>query len=340
MLNRIKHISKCVLRLTLPMKCRVVLKAKHRRILSAFKKHRILRLIPTLEPLESKNSPKYIVSLTSYKKRLIDTAPYAIITLLNQSIKPNKVVLWVAHEDKEVIPDVLHKLTEKGLEIRFCEDMKSYKKLIPALQEFPEDYIITADDDFYYHRDWFAQLKELHLKSPKKIICHRAHGIKVDENHNPLPYDEWDYQIEPSVYFARDLESQSSHQYEAIFPTGGAGTLYPPRCLSEKVNNEELFMKLTPQADDIWFWAMAVLNKEYFGCGSPYLIVSFGYSGNFQIVDFRQTQDQNALFNYNIKQDGNDKQLKAIVEYFPEIKEYLKKIPKSKLPDEKVSNLS
>jgi FkbM family methyltransferase len=279
------------------------------------RKKETLDLIPTLKPLESKNSPKYIVSLTSYGKRLSDTAPYAIITLFDQSVKPDKIVLWVAHEDKENIPQIMKELVQKGLEIRFCEDIKSYKKLVFAIEAFPDDYIITADDDIYYPKNWLEQLIDWHKKYPEKIICHRAHGIKVDENHNPLAYMQWDSSINPSAYFYDKKTSQS------IFPTGGAGTLYLPKCFHKDITNKELFMNLAPHADDIWFWAMVVTNRE-----NPYIVIENGYSKYLQSIESQQSQEGNALWNYNGSQGGNDIQLKAVIEHYPQIKEYLNKI--------------
>ena len=313
----VKRIFKLVLRVLRYIPNKLVLNNRRRQT---------LRLIPVLKPLESRNSPRYIVSLTSYKKRLRKTAPYAIITLFDQSVKPDKVVLWVAHEDKEMIPDVLHKLTEKGLEIRFCEDVKSYTKLIPSLLEFPEDYIVTSDDDVYYPRNWFEQLKQMHEKNPKKIICHRAHGIKVDENHNPLPYSKWNAEIEPGVYFAHIPVSQKQSnpfrgRHKSVFPTGVSGVFYPPDCLYKEVSNKELFMKLAPYADDIWFWAMAVINKEYFGEESPHVVIPDGYSQNLSYID----PSVDSLLSYNF-QGGNDRQFKAVIEYFPQIREVLGKI--------------
>ena len=284
-------------------------------------KHKILKLIDVLEPLESKNIPRYIVSMTSYGKRLADTAPYAIVTLLNQSVKPDKIVLWVANEDKENIPKIMEKLVEKGLEIRFCENIKSYKKLIPSLEAFPDDYIITADDDIYYPHNWFEQLLMEHGKNPKKIICHRAHGIKVDKNHNPLSYNEWDGRIKPSVYF-----NNPQYKLENVFPTGGAGTLYPPRCLYREVTNKELFMKLSPQADDIWFWAMTVINKEYFREESPYVIIENSCARDLGYIDLLQQLNGTALWNYNRLRGGNDIQFKAVIEHYPQIREHLRKI--------------
>ncbi|MDR0304649.1 MAG: hypothetical protein LBH98_07800 [Chitinispirillales bacterium] len=82
-------------------------------------------LIPFIKPLKSKeNSPLHIVSLTSYGKRLANTAPYSIITLLNQKTKPDKIVLWVGYQDEGNIPKILKILTKKGLEIKFCEDVR------------------------------------------------------------------------------------------------------------------------------------------------------------------------------------------------------------------------
>jgi FkbM family methyltransferase len=294
------------------------------------KKQKTLDLILGLKPLQNRETPQYIVSLTSYKKRLTDTAPYAITTLFNQTIQPDRIVLWVANEDKEHIPQIMEKLVEKGLEIRFCEDIKSYKKLIPTLEAFPDDYIITGDDDVYYPENWFEQFIMEQKKNPNKIICHRAHGIKVDENHNLLPYEKWDNCIEPTEYFGKIFISQEQskprHQLQSIFPTGASGILYPPKCFYKDILNKELFMKLAPMADDIWYWTMAILNKEYFREESPYIVIENGYSKNLQDIEPEQQQNENALWNYNVSEKGNDKQLKVVIEYYPQIKEVLKKI--------------
>lgn len=306
-------------------------KKKIRNWLERKRKRQMFNAVETLKPLDGNDGtfPRYVVSLTSYGKRLTDTAPYAIATLLNQSVRPDKMVLWVANEDKENVPSIMEKLMEKGLEVRFCEDIKSYKKLIPAIEFFPGDYIITADDDLYYPHNWFELLLTEHRKNPKKIICHRAHGIKVDENHNPLPYNKWDFYIKPNIYFADVFVSQeqrvSRHQLESSFPTGGAGVLYPPRCLRKEATNKNLFMKLAPKADDIWFWAMAVTNKDFFGEESPYIVIENGYSEKLRHIDREQTKGENALWYYN-SQGGNDIQLNAVIECYPQIREILRKI--------------
>jgi glycosyltransferase involved in cell wall biosynthesis len=309
----LRFCAKQTVKALIPPKLRASLKYGYARIKAIRPKRQTLNLISTLKPLELPKNPQYIVSLTSYGKRLKDTAPYAIISLFNQNLRPDRIILWVARNDSEKIPPIMEKLQEKGLDIIFCEDVKSYKKLIPALEIFPDDYIITADDDLYYPQNWFEQIMTEHKKNPKKIICHRVHGIKGIENKNLLPYNEWDFCQNPN--FAK-----------RIFPTGGAGALYPPKCLHKDITNKELFMKLAPHADDVWFWAMAVINKEYFGEESPYIVIENGYSLDLQEIEPKQTRKGNALVNYNVSQNGNDKQLKAVIEHYSQILEYLKKI--------------
>ncbi len=253
------------------------------------------------------SAPQYIVSLTSYATRLISTAPIAIASILHGHILPNRIILWVAEKDRQIAEqnNQLQNLQKKGLEICYCEDLKSYKKLIPALQEFPNDFIITADDDCLYPKNWLEQIMEYHKKYPNKIICHRVHGIRVDSEHNLLPYNDWDWCIEPQ-------------EQERIFPTGCGGMLYPPHCLHSDVLNKDLFMKLAPQADDVWFWAMAWLN----GSECPHVVIKDGYSNS--IIDLGMQSD--SLQKSNVAGNENDMQLKAVIENYPQIMEVINKI--------------
>jgi len=145
------------------------------------KKQQITDTLPDIKPLHSKNSPQYIVSITSYGENFSTTAPYAIATIFQQIVQPDKILLWVAYEDEKIVltmlddaDSILSRLIKKGLEIHYCEDIKSYKKLIPAIENFPEDYIIVADDDVFYPKNWLEQLLAEHGKNTKKIIYHRA----------------------------------------------------------------------------------------------------------------------------------------------------------------------
>ena len=282
----------------------------------SIKKRKTLSSIKAIKPLKAGNSPQYIVSLTTFGKRLTNTAPYAIITLLNQSVSPDRIVLWVGNNEKENVPDILYRLKDKGLEIKYCEDIRSYKKLIPSLELFPNDYIITTDDDVYYPCDWFEQLLTAHKKNTNRIICFRAHRIVVDINHNPLPYTEWEFGVTPN---------NAKHQPESVFPTGVGGILYPPGCFHKDVTDKELFIKLAPYADDIWFWAMAIINKKYFADNSPYVIAQNKKPARLKYIEQNLNDEAGSLWRYN-SHGGNDTQLKSVIERYPETKDTLRKI--------------
>ena len=187
------------------------------------------------------------MSLTSYPER-INTAHIAINTLLNQTIKPDKLILWLSESQfpnkEQNLPDELLKLQGFGLEIRWCEDLKSYKKLIPALREFPNDIIVTADDDLYYQNDWLESLYSAYQEEPHYIYTRRACGINLADNILSVVPHYANFNYEPT-YGNQQL--------------GGAGTLYPPHTLHEDVLNVDLVKTLIPTHDDIYFWVMAIL---------------------------------------------------------------------------------
>jgi hypothetical protein len=220
---------------------------------------------------------------------------------LKGDVLPDRIILWLAHTDKDKITTKLQKLEKQGLEIRFCEDIKSYKKLIPALYEFPNDILITVDDDLLYYKDWFAKLKQGYIDNPQKICCHRAHLIALDNQNKILPYKQWEY-------CKANFQSPSN----LIFPTGCGGILYPPHLLHPTVINEKQFMELCPQGDDIWFWAMAKLQ------GTEYYVVPNGHNSDNKKNDLQNKGGEEPLWHKNIEENRNDKQIKAVLEKYPE----------------------
>ena len=145
----------------------------------------------------NKEEKRIIVSLTTFPQR-INTVHKTIKTLLNQTLKPNKVILYLAlsqfEKKEEELPNNLLKLKDYGLEIKWCEDIKSYKKLIPALEEFKDDIIITFDDDIYYPKDVVENLYNAHLAYPFAICSNRIWRIEVKNNFiktKAAPYLYW-----------------------------------------------------------------------------------------------------------------------------------------------------
>ncbi|MDR0868865.1 MAG: hypothetical protein LBP75_10415 [Planctomycetota bacterium] len=226
--------------------------------------------------------PRFIVNLTSGGKRLEETAPVAISTLLNQTVKPDKIILWLTRGT--AVPPVIQQLTPKGLEIKFCAEMKSYAKLIPALAEFPDDVLLTAEDRVYYPREWFMLLKTAYWCIPNKIWAHRADRLRVYENHLPLPFREWERNV------------AATDNSAGIFPDGDGGVLYPPHSLATPAELIE-FLKSRVANSDIGFWALAELR------GTSRSVVGNGYR------DIRYIPGGDAADN------NNDRQLNELIRF-------------------------
>lgn len=189
---------------------------------------------------------KLIISLTSFPDR-IPTLHICLASIMQQTLKPDMILLWLAREQfpngEADLPEEILKLKNFGLTIRWCHNIRSYKKLIPALREFPEDIIVTCDDDIFYHREWLERLYKSYLENPGFVHCHRANKLKIKDNKFKFKY-----------------EKNYNHPSYAHKLTGGGGVLYPPHALYKDITDEKLFMELAPTNDDVWFWIMSVLN--------------------------------------------------------------------------------
>ena len=230
-----------------------------------------------------------IVSLTSYKNRF-DNLSLTLRSLLLQTVSPNRLILWISENEKDDLPQSVWELEKYGLNIFFCEDIYSYKKIIPTLREFPESFIVTADDDIYYEPNWLKSLIDSWDGNNKTIVAHRAHKIKFDKKGNLLPYHQWKWQVE------------SEEPSEGlIIATGCGGVLYPPHVFHQDVTDEKYFMELCPNADDIWLYWMASLN------GAKTKRSNF----DFRLIEW-PSQNSSPLWKENIEGGGNDRQIRKM----------------------------
>ena len=127
---------------------------------------------------------KVIVSLTSFPAA-INYAKDAIKSILAGNTLPDKVVLYLTFSQfkDNKIPLELKALANNNplFEIRnYNEDIRSYRKLIPALKDFPNEIIVTVDDDVKYHKNMLRDLLYLHKQIPDVIIANRAKKIKLN----------------------------------------------------------------------------------------------------------------------------------------------------------------
>lgn len=260
---------------------------------------------------DTTRTPQIIVSLTSYPQRMYDIH-FCLHSLLNQSLKPDKLILWLSEEEfpnkENDLPQALLVLKQRGLSIEWCKNnIKSYKKLIPALKEYPNDIVVTADDDIFYPNDWLEKLYKSYLKDKNAIHSHRVHKITFDYNNNINPYDKWEKCISPRPKSFLN------------FSTGAGGILYPPHTLQDDVTNEALFMKLCPFADDIWFWSMSVLK------GTKIKVPQNNIPCLKYINPARELglNKETTLFNINGKKGQNDMQINNVLKQYPQIMENL-----------------
>lgn len=253
-----------------------------------------------------KRNTNIIVSLTSFPERMYDLH-YTIFSLLRQEYKPDKLILWLAIEEfpngEKDIPQKILNFKQYGLTIKFCNNIRSYKKLIPALKEFPNDIIVTADDDIYYNKDWLGCLVNKYQSLGNNVIvAHRCHQVKFDKYNKIEDYKKWDKCV------------KNNECSFLNFFTGAGGVLYPPHSLFNECIKEEQFERICPTADDIWFWGMAILNNTKIAITDAPMPLT--YTNPYRELSLN---GDNILYAVNGK-GGNDKQLKMLLHNYPEIK--------------------
>ena len=183
-----------------------------------------------------------VVSLTSYPARF-DVLALTLAGLLRQSLRPDAVVLWLARGDVARLPPEVTALQAQGLQVRGCDDLRSYKKIIPALAAFPGSLIVTADDDVYYWPTWLEELVRAHQSLSAPVVCHRGRRVALLADGRPAPYARW-----------RKVTGRQAGPL--ILPTGVHGVLYDPGILHRDVADVALFQALAPTSDDLWLYWM------------------------------------------------------------------------------------
>lgn len=177
-----------------------------------------------------------IVSLTSTKKNLT----VSLYSLLNQSLKPDKIILWLSDEFKSLndLPYEITRFIKNGLEIRFVKDLGGYTKTFYPLKEFEDSIVVTAEEGIYYPKNWLRKLYYSYVANPSDIHVHCARrGIDTSQvNEENARYDN--------------------------FPVGAGGILFPPKCFTKEALRQDIFLENAPCADDVWFWIMALLHNR------------------------------------------------------------------------------
>ena len=233
-----------------------------------------------------------IVSLTSIPSRLA-TIHLTIRSLFMQTHRPEKIILWLHEDLQSFLPETLTVLVGDVFEIRYVELTCSHRKLIHALVDYPESVVVTCDDDLMYNSTWLKRLYDDHVSFPRDIIAHECRLVNFVSD-KPAPYDQW------------KTQARTNFSEPWLMPIGYGGVLYPTHCLHSDVQKRDLFLGLTPKADDLWFKAMSYLagtHTRRSSCPGEKPIPIIGS----QKISLKKT---------NVKKNGNYEQWLSVCQYY------------------------
>ncbi|HCY73830.1 MAG TPA: hypothetical protein DHU75_07065 [Rikenellaceae bacterium] len=249
-----------------------------------------------------------IVSLTTHGKRLSESAPYGIYSLFTQTVLPNRIVLSISQDDwnDDNLPPLIKRLQQSGLEVLYCRDVRSHTKLLPALAKYPDNPIITVDDDMIYEPHMIEELVTAYNHSDRKTVLCRQGCFPKKQNGKYISYMQWDdsgcfMTINPNVFV------------KCISPAGVSGVLYPPRIFDKEIFNDDVFLKIAPHTDDIWFWLMEVRS----GIKAELVLHTQRQQDiSVSMIEYLQENESTALYFENCFNGRNDKEMYALLEYY------------------------
>lgn len=242
------------------------------------------------------DNKRIIVSLTSYPKR-IKGVHTVLDTIWKQTCMPDQVLLYLATEEfpqkKDEIPEeLLNLMKTHPFEIRWCDDLKPHKKYFYAMQEYPEDILITIDDDVLYPETMIENLVDSYKKFPYAVSSARVHLMAIDEKKCILPYKYW----------IKEVDNYVDEPSMQLFATGCSGVLYPPHIFSEMIFDKQTIKETCLYADDLWLKVVQVLSD-----------VPVVAAGKFEELKYYPGSQEVALYKRNINEGENDIQLSKLM---------------------------
>ncbi|MGX7048828.1 hypothetical protein [Pseudolactococcus piscium] len=227
---------------------------------------------------------KIIVSLTTYSPRL-SQIHLVISRLMQQTLKPDKIILYYSDSEEFLITDELSELLKLGLEIRFVKDIRSHKKYYFAFQDFQDAIVITVDDDTIYSKKLIQTLFNSYVKFPQCVSA----GIVVNYKQNMGILQSSTTWRQKFFYGIGD---------ERSIAYGVGGVLYPPNCMPNELYDIKKIKAYAPYTDDLWLKAIEQ--------SSGISVVKAKYSDRLFGFFVSTINSQNvALANINDKKDRN-----------------------------------
>lgn len=233
-----------------------------------------------------------VVCMTTYGRRT-SFVHLALESIGSGDCRPERLILFL--DDAEKVsrpPRGVARLRRRGLEIVHTEDLGPHKKWYPYVLSQQEHHadMVTADDDTLYPAGWLAALHASVMKtSIPSVHSHRAHRAVLTADRQLEPYTAWG---------KADMGSPS----HLTFPVGVGGVWYPHALLAQlrKTADKDVFMRLTPRADDVWLHLQALRAR--------FPAVWTGAFPESSFVAVRGTKTPGLLVS-NVSDGGNDEQI-------------------------------
>lgn len=257
--------------------------------------------------LSNQRKRKLTVSLTSIPSR-IDKVWITIESLLRQTYKPDRIFLWLAEDEFHGVelPKRIREQQKRGLQVCYCDNLRSYKKYYETVKRYPDDYIVTVDDDIIYAEDMLETLVKAYREHSGCIVCNRSHYIKKTRS-GLSAYEHW-------INYAEREQRETEPSFYNFF-TGCGGNLFPMFRMDRRILEKEAFMELAPYADDVWLNFCAWISEIK-------TVNTQGILGN--VIGIRSSAD-NGLTKMNVLYRRNDEQIKRVIDYLKiDVNQYLK----------------
>lgn len=224
-----------------------------------------------------------MTTIPKRKERLTDNLP----SILKQSYQFDKLVINVddnLSEDDYKWYDNL-KGEDSRIEINRCESKwRSCNKLLPTIKKYPEDVIITVDDDIYYPVDTIKLLVETYEKNKDCIITHEINPISFNRDMTYVSYK--------NAYDIMLLQKEWGKYFSNC-------CLFPPHVFdgSDLFDFEKMMECTNGTHDELWFWVQSTINGvqciglNYVRSFAPEILKRYE-EGEYQLTMFNNTAEK------------------------------------------------
>ena len=186
-----------------------------------------------------------MTTIPSRKERLEEN----ISSILNQTAFFDTLVINIddnlSNEDYEWYYDFA-KTSDKIMINRANAMWRSCNKLLPTLLLFPDDVIITVDDDVYYPADCFKYLLEQHSKTPNYIVSHEVNPIIIENNF---------------ITYLNGFDVKVNQYQWGKYLSNCC--LFPPHVFdnTDLMDYNKMMTCTNGTHDELWFWVNSTLNN-------------------------------------------------------------------------------